>query len=58
MSEELKMVNGGAYILPWGRLHPSTRSDLLDALRSVDEGGTGQAQAFGKWCGKQVAQYR
>lgn len=58
LSEELSMVDGGAYILPWGRLHPSPRSDLLDALRSADEGGTGQARAFGEWCEKRVAQYR
>lgn len=58
LSEELSMVNGGAYILPWGRLDPSPRSDLLSALQNVDEGGTGQALAFREWCEKQVASYR
>jgi len=57
-SEEMKMVRGGAYILPWGRIHLSPRSDLLDALKSVENGGTGRAQEFAEWCEKQVAQYR
>lgn len=27
------------YLIPWGRVHQSPRQDLLDALKSVEEGG-------------------
>ncbi|KAI4267279.1 MAG: hypothetical protein L6R38_008316 [Xanthoria sp. 2 TBL-2021] len=58
LSQDLTIEASGAYILPWGRLHPAPRKDLLDALKSVEEGGTGQAEAFADWCEKQVAPFK
>lgn len=57
LSPELTMDMNGCYLLPWGRVHPSPRKDLLDALRSTEEGGTGQAGEFREWCEKETAEY-
>jgi NAD(P)-dependent dehydrogenase (short-subunit alcohol dehydrogenase family) len=57
LSSELTVEMNGGYVIPWGRVHPSPREDLLDALRSVEEGGTGQAGEFWKWCEKQTLEY-
>ncbi|KAI9791486.1 MAG: hypothetical protein M1816_003830 [Peltula sp. TS41687] len=54
---DLTMEMNGSYVIPWGRAHPSPRKDLLDALKTVDEGGTGQAGEFREWCEKQVTEY-
>jgi len=50
-------AHGGAYVVPWGRLHPAPRGDLLDALKSEAEGGTGRAREFWEWCERQTADY-
>ena len=50
-------TKNGSYVIPWGRLHPSLRQDLLNALISKNEGGTGQAQEFMTWCNTQIADY-
>ena len=47
----------GAYIVPWGNLHPAPRPDLLNALRSRDDGGTGLAKDFYDWCREQTVEY-
>lgn len=57
LSPELTMAMNGVYVIPWGRVHPSPRKDLLDALKSEEEGGTGQARKFQEWCGKQTVDY-
>ncbi|MCJ1250576.1 hypothetical protein MMC30_007804 [Trapelia coarctata] len=58
LSAELTMQENGAYVVPWGRMHPSPRKDLLAALKSVEEGGTGQAGEFRGWCEKQSVEFR
>ena len=50
-------AHGGAYIVPWGRLHPAPRADLLEALKSTAEGGTGTAMEFRAWCERQTTDY-
>ena len=50
--------HSGGYVLPWGRVHPSPRKDILNALKSKEDGGTGQAQEFWEWCEKQIEAYR
>ena len=58
LSPELTMESNGAYVIPWGRVHPSPRKDLLDALKEVGEnGGAGQAGNFREWCEKQTIEY-
>ena len=58
LSEELSIEDGGKYVLPWGRLHPSPRPDLLAALKTKEEGGTGVAATFLDHCEKQMAEFK
>lgn len=58
LSSELTMAQNGSYVIPWGRIHPSPRNDLVAALKPAEEGGTGQAAEFRDWCEKQTAEYR
>ncbi|KAK3695814.1 hypothetical protein B0T22DRAFT_497670 [Podospora appendiculata] len=45
----------GRYVVPDGRWYPGgMREDLLLALRSVDEGGSGRAAAYFDWCEERV----
>jgi NAD(P)-dependent dehydrogenase (short-subunit alcohol dehydrogenase family) len=57
-SSELKAEDGGKYVLPWGRLHPSPRADLLAAMKMKEDGGTGVAAGFIEYCDKQVAEFK
>jgi NAD(P)-dependent dehydrogenase (short-subunit alcohol dehydrogenase family) len=54
-SDRLTIQDGGKYILPWGRLHPNPREDLLVAMKSKEDGGTGIADGFMEYCDKQIA---
>ncbi|KAI1496126.1 hypothetical protein F5X99DRAFT_401341 [Biscogniauxia marginata] len=41
----------GRYAMCNGRWHPGQRDNLILALRSVTEGGSGRASEFFEWCG-------
>jgi hypothetical protein len=56
-SNELALEDGGKYVLPWGRLHPSPREDLLAAMKAKEEGGSGIAAEFLKYCNKYVTDF-
>jgi NAD(P)-dependent dehydrogenase (short-subunit alcohol dehydrogenase family) len=58
LSQDLSIEDGGKYVLPWGRLHPSPRQDLLKAMKTKDEGGTGVAALFLEYCEKETAEFR
>ena len=58
LSEDLGIGDGGKYVLPWGRLHPSPRPELLAALKTEEDGGTGVAALFIEYCEKQTADFR
>ena len=57
LSPELKAGDNGKYVIPWGRIHPSPRRDMVDALRGVKEGGTGEAGNFREWCDREIAEF-
>lgn len=58
LSMDLGLENNGEYIVPWGRLQTSSaRKDIVDAMRSVEEGGANLAERFGIWCNEQTKQY-
>lgn len=57
LSEDVKIEDGGRYVVPWGRWHSSPRKDIVAGLKSRDEGGTGVAQEFWAWCEKQTDQF-
>lgn len=47
----------GRYATCDGRWHPGQRDDLLLALRTPEEGGTGQARAVYDWCDVKVGDF-
>jgi NAD(P)-dependent dehydrogenase (short-subunit alcohol dehydrogenase family) len=57
LSDEIGIEDGGRYGIPWGRWHGNLRKDILDALKSKANGGTGQADEFWKWCELQTKPY-
>jgi NAD(P)-dependent dehydrogenase (short-subunit alcohol dehydrogenase family) len=58
LSTEIGMRESGGYVIPWGRMHPGPRQDLLDALKSKEEGGTGRSKDFGEWCWERTREFR
>lgn len=58
LSEELGSEDGGKYVVPWGRVHPGPRPDMLAAMKGHGDGGTGVAAEFVEWCEEQTAAFR
>lgn len=54
LSPDVTMEDGGKNAIPWGRWHPSPRLDILESLKSKEEGGTGLAAEFWDWCEEQT----
>jgi NAD(P)-dependent dehydrogenase (short-subunit alcohol dehydrogenase family) len=50
--------SGGAYIVPWGRLHPSMRTDILAAVKDKEHGGTGVARDFWDFCDEKTKEFQ
>ncbi|PYI27867.1 NAD(P)-binding protein [Aspergillus indologenus CBS 114.80] len=58
VAEELdKPDNNGAYVIPWGRLHPGVAPNLARHLAPAEEGGTGRAGEFWKWCAERTRDF-
>ncbi|KAJ9297093.1 hypothetical protein DTO271G3_4854 [Paecilomyces variotii] len=57
LSDELTLEDGGKYVLPWGRLHPSPREDLLVAMKTKEVGGSGVADGFVRYCDRYIVDY-
>lgn len=47
----------GRYVVPWGKWHPAPREDLLKALKSEKEGGSGHAGKVWDWLEKTTKSY-
>lgn len=47
----------GRYAICDGRWHPGQRKDLIQALKSVDEGGSGRAGEYYDWCEARVVDF-
>ncbi|KAE8555699.1 hypothetical protein EYB25_000397 [Talaromyces marneffei] len=58
LSPELKIEDNGKYIMPWGRIHPNPRRDLLDTMKTKEDGGNGVAAAFIEFADEQIADFR
>ncbi|KAJ5595248.1 steroid dehydrogenase [Penicillium hispanicum] len=58
LSSDLTASDGGKYILPWGRLHPSPRADLVQAMKTKADGGTGTAATFVQYCDDQISEFK
>ncbi|TVY78487.1 putative oxidoreductase [Lachnellula suecica] len=48
--QSITVDDGGRYVIPWGRWHPGQREDVVLALKTREEGGTGQAAGVWNWC--------
>lgn len=57
LSQGITVEDGGKYGVPWGKWHPLPRDDLLAAMKSEQEGGTGVAGKFWNWSEEETAQY-
>ncbi|KAL8903530.1 MAG: hypothetical protein Q9207_003864 [Kuettlingeria erythrocarpa] len=57
LSPDVGEGDGGRCAIPWGRWHPEPRHDIVQSLKSKDEGGSGIANEFWDWCEKQTLQY-
>ncbi|KAH6715495.1 hypothetical protein BKA61DRAFT_604704 [Leptodontidium sp. MPI-SDFR-AT-0119] len=57
LSDGITVADGGRYGVPWGKWHPNPRQDLLAALKSEQEGGTGVAGKFRDWCEEESKVY-
>jgi retinol dehydrogenase-12 len=56
-SPDITASQNGVFIAPWGRIY-HTRDDIAAALKTEEEGGTGQAKKFVDWCEKESAMYK
>lgn len=50
LGADVGLEDGGRYALPWGRWHPCPRGDILESLKTKEQGGTGLAGEFWGWC--------
>jgi NAD(P)-dependent dehydrogenase (short-subunit alcohol dehydrogenase family) len=58
LSSELSIEDGGKYVVPWGRIHPSPSPGLVASLATEEDGGTGAAEAFVEWYDAQTVGFR
>ena len=58
LSSDLTVSDGGKYIIPWGRVHPSPRADLLRAMKTKANGGTETAATFVQYCDDQILEFK
>ncbi|KAI1012029.1 hypothetical protein LB503_004352 [Fusarium chuoi] len=57
VSTEINLEDGGRYGIPWGRWHPSPRKDLVQSLKTKEDGGSGIAADFWDWCDQQTKEF-
>ena len=59
-SNDITMAHNGAYVMPWGRIahEADLRKDLVRAVKTKEEGGSGTASAFWSFCGAATESYR
>jgi len=60
LSKEITVKDGGRYVIPWGRRFESVgtpRKDILNALKTKEEGGSGRAAEFWTWCEERTRKY-
>ncbi|KAH9219552.1 hypothetical protein DL95DRAFT_443309 [Leptodontidium sp. 2 PMI_412] len=50
LSPEVKLEDSGKNGLPWGRWDKDPKKNILESMKSKEEGGTGLAAEFWKWC--------
>ncbi|KAI4866575.1 hypothetical protein F4820DRAFT_246743 [Hypoxylon rubiginosum] len=58
LSKDIGLETNGCYVIPWGRISTNMRQDLVDATKSVEEGGSGRAIEFWDFCVEKTQQYQ
>lgn len=58
LSPDISLEKNGCYVLPWGRTSNNLRGDLINATRTVEEGGSGRAQEFWELCVEKTKDYQ
>lgn len=57
LSGDVTCEDGGKFAMPWGRWHTSPKKDILESLKTEEEGGTGLAKEFWGWCEEQTKEF-
>lgn len=57
LSPDVTSEDGGKFAIPWGRWHPSPKRDILESMKTKEEGGTGLAVQFWDWCDAETKKY-
>jgi NAD(P)-dependent dehydrogenase (short-subunit alcohol dehydrogenase family) len=58
LSRDISLESNGCYVVPWGRVHDGLKKDLVKAMRTVEDGGTGRAKEFWEFYEEKVKEYR
>ncbi|KXX78573.1 Short-chain dehydrogenase TIC 32, chloroplastic [Madurella mycetomatis] len=58
LSGDITLERNGCYVVPWGRIAPHVRKDLVDAAKPKEDGGLGRAAEFWDFCAGKAAGYR
>ncbi|KAE9577791.1 putative oxidoreductase [Colletotrichum fructicola] len=56
-SPDITLEDGGRWVEPWGRFHPNPRADIINAVKTKEEGGTGQEAALIEFCERAISDY-
>ncbi|KAF9882255.1 hypothetical protein CkaCkLH20_00291 [Colletotrichum karsti] len=56
-SPDVTVEDGGRWVEPWGRFHPNPRVDIMNAMKTKEQGGTGQGAALIELCEKVTSDY-
>lgn len=57
LSDDLGLDNNGAYVIPWGRIHPQVAPKLKNAMKLKEDGGSGLAKEFWDFCEEKTNDY-
>ncbi|KAL1877811.1 hypothetical protein Plec18167_004780 [Paecilomyces lecythidis] len=57
LSDDLRLDNNGAYVIPWGRIHGEVAPKLTTAMRLKEDNGTGLAKEFWEFCDKKTRDF-
>lgn len=56
-SSNITEAQNGAFVAPWGRVYDA-KADVVAAMKTKEEGGSGGALRFWEWCEKESAAFK
>lgn len=57
LSKDITLERNGCYIVPFGSIYSNMRTDLLEAMKSEVDGGSGRAAEFWEFCAEITRDY-